>query len=64
LDFVQKFAVHYTVEQIEATINLFEETHYFVERNANPKILFLDLSLQLTLIYKYKTFPKGTQYII
>jgi len=64
LDFVQKFAVHYTLEQIEATINLLEETHYFVERNANPKILFLDLSLQLTLIYKYKTFPKGTQYII
>ena len=63
LDFVQKFALHYSIEQIEATINLFEETHYFVERNANPKILFLDLSLQLTLIYKYKTFPKGTQYI-
>lgn len=63
LDFVQRFAIHYNIEQIEATINLFEETHYFVERNANPKILFLDLSLQLTLIYKYRTFPKGTQYI-
>lgn len=63
LDFVQKFSAHYNIEQIEATINLLEETHYFVERNANPKILFLDLSLQLTLIYKYKTIPKGTQYI-
>jgi DNA polymerase-3 subunit delta' len=63
LDFVNKFATHYTVEQIEETINLFETTHYSVERNANPKILFLDLSLQLVLMFKYKTFPKGTQYI-
>lgn len=63
LDFVNKFATHYTIEQIEETINLFETTHYSVERNANPKILFLDLSLQLVLMFKYKTFPKGTQYI-
>lgn len=63
LDFVNKFATHYTLEQIEETINLFETTHYSVERNANPKILFLDLSLQLVLMFKYKTFPKGTQYI-
>jgi len=63
LDFVNKFATHYTIEQIEETINLFETTHYSVERNANPKILFLDLSLQLLLMFKYITFPRGTQYI-
>ncbi|WP_257658664.1 DNA polymerase III subunit [Parapedobacter lycopersici] len=57
LDFVQKFERHYTTGQIGETITLFEQAHYHIERNANPKILFLDLSLQLVLIYKYQTFP-------
>ena len=56
LDFVQKFAKHYQMTQIDAAIRLFEEAYYHIERNANPKILFLDVSLQLVLIYKYQTF--------
>lgn len=56
LDFVQKFSKHYQLTQINAAIGLFEEAHYHIERNANPKILFLDVSLQLVLIYKYQTF--------
>jgi len=48
---------------IEALINEFEKAHYHIERNANPKILFLDVSLQLVKIIKFKTLPKGTQYI-
>ncbi len=63
LDFVQKFSDNFKGEQLEVAINLLEKTHYKVERNANPKILFLDLSLQLVLIFKYQTFPQGTQYI-
>ncbi|HLT88473.1 MAG TPA: hypothetical protein VKZ57_12840 [Sphingobacterium sp.] len=63
LDFVQKFSDNFKSEQLEAAIDLLEKTHYKVERNANPKILFLDLSLQLVLIFKYQTFPQGTQYI-
>ncbi|MFD1769288.1 DNA polymerase III subunit [Sphingobacterium suaedae] len=63
LDFVQKFSENFKSEQLEWTIDLLEKTHYKVERNANPKILFLDLSLQLVLIFKYQTFPQGTQYI-
>ncbi len=63
LDFVQKFGDNFKREQLEAAIDLLEKTHYKVERNANPKILFLDLSLQLVLIFKYQTFPQGTQYI-
>ncbi|MBK1438506.1 hypothetical protein JHJ32_00775 [Parapedobacter sp. ISTM3] len=55
-DFAQKFSKHYQLTQIERAISLFEEAYYHVERNANPKILFLDLSLQLVLIYKYQTF--------
>ncbi len=62
-DFAQKFANNYSYEQIAHTITQLEETHYSVERNANAKLLFLDLSLQLVLMYKYQTFPKGTQYI-
>jgi DNA polymerase-3 subunit delta' len=63
LDFVQKFSDNFKSEQLEPAIDLLEKTHYKVERNANPKILFLDLSLQLVLIFKYQTFPQGTQYI-
>src|SRR5690606_1276390 len=44
LDFVQKFSSNFKIEQLEAAIDLLEKTHYKVERNANPKILFLDLS--------------------
>jgi len=40
-----------------------EQAHYHIERNANPKILFLDVSLQLVKIIKFKTLPAGTQYI-
>src|SRR5690606_24788066 len=63
LDFVQKFSDNFKSEQLEAAIDLLEKTHYKIERNANPKILFLDLSLQLVLIFKYQTFTQGTQYI-
>jgi DNA polymerase-3 subunit delta' len=48
---------------VEALINELEKAHYHIERNANPKILFLDVSLQLVKIIKFKTFPKGTQHI-
>ncbi len=63
LEFVKKFSENYSLPQLEEAINLLEQTHYKVERNANPKILFLDVSLQLVLIFKYQTFPQGTQYI-
>ncbi len=33
--------------QAESIINELEKAHYHVERNANPKILFLDVSLQI-----------------
>jgi len=46
-----------------AIITELEQAHYHIERNANPKILFLDVSLRLVRIIKFKTLPKGTQYI-
>lgn len=54
-EFAEKFVARYAYQQIEASITHFEEAHYHIERNANPKILFLDLSLQLALIFKYAT---------
>lgn len=63
LDFVKKFSEFTTLEKLQAAIEMLEKTHYSVERNANPKILFLDLSLQLVLLFKYNTFQQGTQYI-
>jgi DNA polymerase-3 subunit delta' len=47
----------------DALISELEKAHYHIERNANPKILFLDVSLQLVKIIKFKTLPQGTQYI-
>jgi DNA polymerase-3 subunit delta' len=40
-----------------------EKAHYHVERNANPKILFLDVSLQIVKVLNFKTLPQGTLYI-
>jgi DNA polymerase-3 subunit delta' len=54
MDFVQKFAQNYTLVQIEAAVELIEKAHYHVERNANAKLLFLDLSLQLVIIFKFQ----------
>jgi len=52
-----------TLPMAEAIIAELEKAHYHIERNANPKILFLDVSLQLVKIIKFKTLPQGTQYI-
>ncbi|WP_432713184.1 ATP-binding protein [Pedobacter sp.] len=51
------------INMAAAIIAELEAAHYHIERNANPKILFLDVSLQLVKIIKFKTLPKGTQYI-
>jgi DNA polymerase-3 subunit delta' len=47
----------------EAMFNELEKAHYHIERNANPKILFLDVSLQFVKILKFNTLPQGTQHI-
>lgn|SRR5690606_1388618 len=61
--FIEKFSSMYGHDQIEAVITEFEKASYHIERNANPKILFLDVSLQLVLFLEYQTLPKGTLYI-
>lgn len=63
-DFVGKFGPLYSTEQLAETINLLEKAYFHIERNANAKLLFLDLSLQLVLIFKYQTIRAMADTII
>ena len=64
LDTAQKLSKHVLdLNMASAIMTELEQAHYHIERNANPKILFLDVSLQLVKIIKFKTLPKGTQHI-
>lgn len=42
------------LEQVEQMMNLFNDCTFYVERNANPKVLFLDTSIQVNRILKKK----------
>ncbi len=53
-----------TMAMVEVIADELDKAHYHVERNANPRILFLDVSLQLVKILKFKTFPQGAQHIL
>ena len=64
LDFVKNFSKQLDLAKCEALANELERAHYHIERNANPKILFLDVSLQFVKILKFNTLPAGTQYIL
>ncbi len=64
LDFVTNFSRQLDLAKAEALVNELEKAHYHIERNANPKILFLDVSLQFVKILKFNTLPAGTQYIL
>ncbi|WP_288881396.1 DNA polymerase III subunit [Pedobacter panaciterrae] len=64
MDTAKRLSTHVlNLSMADAIISELEKAHYHIERNANPKILFLDVSLQLVKIIKFKTLPKGTQYI-
>jgi DNA polymerase III subunit delta' len=64
-EFVVNFSKALSLAKAEAIINELEKAHYHIERNANPKILFLDVSLQFIKILKFNTLPlaSGTQHI-
>jgi DNA polymerase-3 subunit delta' len=63
LDTAQKLSSIMNIEMNQAIIAELEKAHYHVERNANPKILFLDVSLQIMSFLKLKSSPQGNQYI-
>jgi DNA polymerase-3 subunit delta' len=64
LEFITKVSQAVNMSKAEAMVNELEKAHYHIERNANPKILFLDVSLQFVKILKFNTLPTGTQYIL
>jgi DNA polymerase-3 subunit delta' len=45
------------VEQMQQLIQLFDETAFHVERNGNPRILFLDASIQIHRILRRQLLP-------
>lgn len=47
LDFVKKFSGTFKSDKIENINELLSQMHYYLERNAKAKILFLDASLQI-----------------
>lgn len=55
LDTAEKMAKVMIVEEAQAIVAELEKAHYHVERNGNPKILFLDVSLQIIKILSFKT---------
>jgi DNA polymerase III subunit delta' len=63
LETAQKMTSVMDTAQAQAISEELEKAHYHVERNANPKILFLDVSLQIIKVLKFKTLPQGTLYI-
>lgn len=63
-EFVQKFSAIYSLQQLEEMIGRLEESIFHIERNANAKLLFLDLSLRLVLLFKYNTFRQKADSII
>ena len=64
LEFISKFSQILNLAKAEAIADELEKAHYHIERNANPKILFLDVSLNLVKILKFNSLPKGTQHIL
>ncbi|MDB5135753.1 MAG: hypothetical protein JWP37_2356 [Mucilaginibacter sp.] len=63
LETAQKMTAVMTISMTQAISTELEKAHYHVERNANPKILFLDVSLQIIKVLNFKTLPQGTHYI-
>lgn len=63
LETAQKMTTVMNTAMAQAISTELEKAHYHVERNANPKILFLDVSLQIIKILNFKTLPAGTHYI-
>jgi DNA polymerase III subunit delta' len=47
LSFIQKFAPFIHAINEEVIIDIFEQAYYAIERNANPKILLMDIVLKL-----------------
>jgi DNA polymerase-3 subunit delta' len=63
LETAQKMTNVMNIPMANGIITELEKAHFHIERNANPKILFLDVSLLIIKILSFKTIPQGTQYM-
>ncbi len=59
LETAQKMTNVMDLNQSQAIITELEKAHYHVERNANPKILFLDVSLLIIKTLNFKTIRQN-----
>ena len=50
LKFIQDFSKVMSIEKIDRSSQLIGEASYFLERNGSAKMIFMDLSLQLSKI--------------
>jgi DNA polymerase-3 subunit delta' len=41
-----------SIAELDSMMQLFDDTMYFVERNANGKILFMDASIKIHRMFK------------
>ena len=48
LKFIQQFSTVMSVQKIEKSFKLINDATYHLERNGSAKMIFLDLSLQLS----------------
>ena len=48
------------LDQLERIINLLSDCAYHVERNAHPKVLFLDASIRIHHIFQRSGVPAGS----
>jgi DNA polymerase-3 subunit delta' len=48
-DFLAKFSRFITPDNVVSFSEEFEKAQYHIERNANPNILFMDLSMTITI---------------
>jgi len=53
-DFAKKFSAFITEANYEKLILHLDKGHFHIERNANPKILFLDLSIEIAKLLNIK----------
>jgi DNA polymerase-3 subunit delta' len=52
LGFVQNFSKVLDVEKIERSVNLMNDAEYHLERNGSAKMIFLDLSLNMSKVFR------------
>ena len=55
--FVNNFAPFVHGRNVLSIFEIMDEAHYHIERNANPKILFMDLSMQFANLLHIKNVP-------